>query len=218
MSETRQVVGVDESGKGDFFGPLVVAAFLADDCKTDDLRTLGVRDGKLIADKKTLIIDEQLRADFPHEILIVKPADYNRQYAKIKNLNKLLAEGHAEVIDRLIAGKQVDLVISDKFGKSELIEGALAARGQTVPLKQMVRGEQIVQVAAASILARAAFIREMEKLSDQYGLTIPKGAAAQVDEAGRRVVSMHGIESLTNLAKIHFKNYNRVVNPTLFSR
>lgn len=218
MAETRRVAGVDESGKGDFFGPLVVAAFLADDCKADDLAALGVRDGKLIADKKILQIDEQLCADFPHEILVVEPSDYNRRYALIKNLNKLLAEGHAEVIDRLLKDEQADLVISDKFGKSELVEQALAARGQTVPLQQMVRGERIIQVAAASILARATFIREMEKLSDLYGITIPKGAAAQVDEAGRMIVRRHGIESLSNLAKTHFKNYRRVVNPTLFSR
>lgn len=218
MADTRRVVGVDESGKGDFFGPLVVAAFLADDGKADDLAALGVRDGKLIADKKILQIDEQLRAEFPHEILVVEPSDYNRRYALIKNLNKLLAEGHAEVIDRLLKDEQADLVISDKFGKPELIEGALAARGQTVPLKQMVRGERIIQVAAASILARAAFIREMEKLSNQYGITIPKGAAAQVDEAGRMIVRRHGIDALPNLAKLHFKNYRRVVNPTLFSR
>jgi ribonuclease HIII len=218
MSVTRRVVGVDESGKGDFFGPLVVAAFLADECKADDLRALGVRDGKLIADKKTLQIDEQLRADFPYEILVVEPSDYNRRYALIKNLNKLLAEGHAEVIDRLLSREQADLVVSDKFGKPELVEEALAARRQSVPFKQIVRGERIIQVAAASILARAAFIREMEKLSDQYGISIPKGAAAQVDEAGRKIVRKHGIESLPNLAKIHFKNYRRVLNPALFSR
>ncbi|MDH3892012.1 MAG: ribonuclease HIII [candidate division Zixibacteria bacterium] len=218
MGETRRVVGVDESGKGDFFGPLVVAAFLADDCKADELSALGVRDGKLIADKKTLEIDLKLRADFSHEILIVEPSDYNQRYALIKNLNKLLAEGHAEVIDRLLSEKQADLVISDKFGKPELVEGALAARGQNVPLEQMVRGERIIQVAAASILARAAFIREMQRLSEQYGITIPKGAAAQVDAAGRKIVRMHGIQTLPNLAKTHFKNYRRVVNPTLFTR
>lgn len=191
---------------------------MADDCKADDLAAIGVRDSKLIADKKIIQIDEQLRADFPHEILVVEPSDYNRRYALIKNLNKLLAEGHAEVIDQLLSREPADLVVSDKFGKPELVERALATRGRKVPLRQIVRGERIIQVAAASILARAAFIREMQKLSDSYGITIPKGAAAQVDEAGRMIVRMHGIEALPNLAKLHFKNYRRVVNPTLFSR
>lgn len=218
MRDMRRVVGVDESGKGDFFGPLVVAAFLADDGRADDLVAMGVRDGKLIADKKILQIDELLRAEFPHEILVVEPSDYNSRYALIKNLNKLLAEGHAEVIDRLLSREKADLAISDKFGKPELVEQALAARGQEVPLRQIVRGERFVQVAAASILARAAFIREMQKLSELYGITIPKGAAAQVDEAGRVIVRKHGIETLPKLAKMHFKNYHRVVNPTLFSR
>ncbi len=218
MTDYLRVAGVDESGKGDFFGPLVVAAFLADESRLDDLREMGVRDGKLIADKKTLQLDEQLRAGFPHAVLIISPADYNRRYSEIKNLNKLLAEGHAEVIDRLVSGHATDLVISDKFGKPELVADALAARGQKVKLKQMVRGERVMQVAGASIIARAVFIREMEKLSEKFGVTIPKGAAPQVDEAGRRIVAQYGVEVLPELAKLHFKNYGRVANPSLFTK
>jgi len=82
----------------------------------------------------------------------------------------------------------------------------------------LVRGERIIQVAAASILARAAFVREMGKLSDEYGVDIPKGAAPKVDRAGRDIVKLHGAGVLSRLAKTHFKNYQRIVNPTLFSR
>jgi ribonuclease HIII len=218
MGKSRRIVGVDESGKGDFFGPLVVAAFLADDDQAETLKALGVRDGKTISDKRTLLLDEQLRADYPHAVLVVEPAEYNRRYAEVKNLNKLLADGHAEVIHRLLDDHQADLAVSDKFGKPELIENALARRRTAVELEQLVRGERIIQVAAASILARARFIREMEKLSAKCGIDIPKGAAAQVDTAGREIVRKHGLEILPKLAKTHFKNYQRVVNPTLFTR
>jgi ribonuclease HIII len=217
MASARRIVGVDESGKGDFFGPLVVAAFLADESQTDALKALGVRDGKLIADKKLLQIDERLRADYAHIVIVVAPEEYNQKYAEIRNLNKLLAEGHAEVIHRLLADHSADLAVSDKFGKEELVEDALARRGASVKLDQLVRGERIIQVAAASILARARFLREMEKLSSQCGVNIPKGAAAHVDAAGREIVRKHGPAILTKLAKTHFKNYRRVVNPTLFA-
>jgi len=218
MGKPRRIVGVDESGKGDFFGPLVVAAFLADDDRSDDLKALGVRDGKLIAEKKTLQIDERLRSEYPHTVVVLSPSDYNTRYAEIKNLNKLLAEGHAEAIHLLLGEHPADLAVSDKFGKPELVEDALAKRHAVIPLKQLVRGERIIQVAAASILARARFIREMNQLSAMCGLDLPRGAAAHVDAAGRAVVRKHGVEMLTELAKTHFKNYRRVVNPTLFAR
>ncbi len=216
MAGERRVVGVDESGKGDFFGPLVIAAFLSSDADLEKLAALGVRDGKLIANKRLLAIDEALRREYPHQVLVIEPETYNRRYADIRNLNKLLADGHASVIDGVLQTNEADLAISDKFGKAELIERELGRRRQHVELSQLVRGEQIPQVAAASILARAEFLRQMNKLSDLCGMELPRGAAAQVDAAGRLVVDKHGPEFLLKLAKTHFKNYHRVVNPTLF--
>ena len=217
MSIPRRVIGVDESGKGDFFGPLVIAALLADDEQQALLKDLGVRDSKLIADKKLLEIDRQLCDKFPNSVVIISPLDYNQRYTEIRNLNKLLAWGHAEAISNLLSGHDADLAISDKFGKSEHVEKALAEREQPIPVQQLVRGERIPQVAAASILARAAFLREIERLSEKVGIKLPKGAAAHVDEAGRKIVSKHGIEILAEISKIHFKNYHRVVNPRLFA-
>lgn len=217
MPKHRFVVGVDESGKGDFFGPLVVAAFGCDDDQLERLKELGVRDGKLIADKKLLTIADQLRAHFPHTISIVTPEEYNRRYDKIRNLNKLLAEEHASVIASLAKSCQVDLTVSDKFGKSELIENALARLSVDLPLKQIHRGEQIGQVAAASILARAGFLEWMASTSDRIEFELPRGASAQVDRAGRELVGLHGPKVLKELSKLHFKNYQRVINPTLFA-
>ena len=216
MGAAERIIGVDESGKGDFFGPLVIASLLADREQLGILAGLGVRDSKLIADKKLLGIDEQLRELFPHAVIIISPEEYNRRWEQIRNLNKLLAWGHAEAIATVFASHEADLAISDKFGKTELIENALIERQLTIPLQQLVRGEVVPQVAAASVLARAAFIREMDNLSQACGMKLPKGAAPQVDQAGRRIVSDRGIEILPSIAKTHFKNYQRVTNPQLF--
>jgi ribonuclease HIII len=218
MPAKRSVIGVDESGKGDFFGPLVVAAFLASDSDREHLEDCGVRDGKLISSNRILKIDVRLREHFPHFVLAIDPASYNTTYRTVRNLNKLLAEGHARVIDAVLSDHHAELVVSDKFGKAELVENALASRERAVSLKQLVRGERIVQVAAASILARAAFIRAMNDLSEKYGFEIPRGASPKVDEAAREIVRRYSIEELAGISKTHFKNYQRVVNPVLFSR
>jgi len=203
------IAGVDESGKGDFFGPLVVAALACDESQTDVLVSLGARDSKLVSDPKLLKIDEALRQQFPYVVIVVQPDQYNQRYRQIRNLNKLLADCHAEAIAKLAGQTIVDRAISDKFGKPELIELALHRCGCSVPLTQIVRGEAIPQVAAASVLARARFLREMSRLSEQYGLELPKGASAAVDRAGREFVKKHGINALEQVSKIHFKNYLR---------
>jgi len=218
MATRHRVIGVDESGKGDFFGPLVIAGFLCDDSDLAVLRAAGVRDSKLISDKRILEIDADLREDFAHEVLVIAPDEYNRRYKQIKNLNKLLADGHAEIIDRILTEHKADCAISDKFGKTELVQNALLERERHIDLKQIVRGESVVQVAAASIIARARFIREMQRISAGYGCELPRGAAAIVDQVGRQLVSRYGPAILQKVAKTHFKNFQRVINPDLFTK
>jgi ribonuclease HIII len=218
MRSERRVIGVDESGKGDFFGPLVVAAFLAPDSAVPDLQAAGVRDGKLIANKKLLTIDERLRAVYPHAVVVIGPEEYNRRYKQIKNLNKLLAEGHARAVSVLLRENQADVAVSDKFGKAELVEQALAREEVSVPIEQLVRGEAIPQVAAASILARAAFMRESDQMSQSLGYDLPRGAGSIVDDAGRIIARRWPELSFAKIAKVHFKNMRRITHPTLFSR
>ncbi|MBN1213712.1 MAG: ribonuclease HIII, partial [candidate division Zixibacteria bacterium] len=193
-----------------------IASFLASDTEIEKLAALEVRDSKQISDNKLLQIDEKLRAAYPHALVIIGPEKYNQLYEKIRNLNKLLAWGHARAIENVLKDNPADLAISDKFGKPELIENSLFENGRRIQLQQLVRGESIPQVAAASILARAAFLREMKKLSDRYRVDLPRGASSLVDRAGFNIIQKHGPEILAKLAKKHFKNYQRVVNPTLF--
>ncbi len=211
------IVGVDESGKGDFFGPLVVAGFLCERKAESDLFEIGVRDSKKITDKRILEIDARLTARFPHAVQVILPLEYNQMYARIKNLNTLLADVHAHVISKLCSKHIVSQVVVDQFGKSELVENALKSLGTKCTLHQQHRGEQVTQVAAASILARAEFIRQMEKLSAEVGKELLKGAAPQVDRLGVELVEMHGVDVLERVSKMHFKNYQRVVNPRLFA-
>ena len=216
MPVDKRVIGVDEAGKGDFFGPLVVAGVLCKESEYKWLKESGVRDSKLIADKKLITIDEKIRATIPHYILVISPEEYNSRYRQIKNLNKLLAESHASVIAELIAKHGADKVIIDKFGKSELVEDALRKKKIEIELVQVEGGERFAPVAAASILARAAFVGEMDELSRKAGMEIPKGASGLVDAAGKRLVKKYGDKALLKLAKIHFKNYHRVLSPGLF--
>lgn len=215
-----QIVGVDESGKGDFFGPLVVAGLLAGQDDLARLKELGVRDSKRLSDNRCLEIDRRLRDAFIHEVIVLSPAEYNRTWERIRNLNILLADCHAGVI-AAVANKsstQVDLAVSDKFDKDERLETALSKANCALPVKQLVRGEAVPQVAAASILARAEFIRQLQALSGRLGVKLPKGASAQVDAAGRRLVSLKGIDILSQVAKIHFKNFKRVSAGDLFAK
>ena len=217
MPGDKRVIGVDEAGKGDFFGPLVVAGVLSKESEDTRLRTYGVRDSKLISDNKILVIDEQLRVVFPHFVIEIAPMEYNREYKKIKNLNKLLANLHAQVIKEIHSKHKADKIVIDKFGKTELVEKALSKLKIKLELFQIERGERHAPVAAASILARAGFIRAMDRLSDELGMLIPKGSSSQVDETARRIVRKFGDKALLKLSKVHFKNYNRVLSPNLFS-
>jgi ribonuclease HIII len=204
------VAGVDESGKGDFFGPLVVAAAAVSVLERPLLDDLYVRDSKKMTDNRALTIAAQLKKHIPHSIVVIMPEKYNQLYLKIGNLNKLLAWGHARAIENLLEKVNCDRVISDKFGKEELLERSLLEKGRTVPLIQQVRGEAELPVAAASVLARAEFIGCLARLSEKWHQQFPKGAAPQVDLAGKKFVEQHGEAELSQVAKMHFKNLQKI--------
>jgi len=211
----NRVIGVDESGKGDFFGPLVVGGILIPDSDIAEIREWGARDSKTLSDNRALELDSALRNRYPHVLAVLLPREYNAVYRTLRNLNVLLARQHAAVISDLATQHPADLAISDKFGKPELIERALREKGCAIEMRQIIRGESIPQVAAASIIARARFLREMSGLSERTGVELPKGAGGIVDQVGRQLVSRFGVEILDELAKTHFKNYGRSLKPSL---
>lgn len=198
-------IGTDESGKGDYFGPLVIAGFYCPPDQENVLRELGVRDSKLISDNRCREIAETLVRGYPHSIVAIGPEKYNELYDKFRNLNKLLAWGHARVIENILEKMDCRQAVTDRFGDERFVNNALLARGKTISLIQKVRGESDPAVAAASILARAEFLKKLHFLGKDWLMEFPKGASAAVDAAAAEFVRRHGRENLTKVAKVHFK-------------
>lgn len=204
-------IGIDESGKGDFFGPLCVAGVQANEEKIKILLDLGVKDSKQLSDQRILNIARSIRSQCPHAIVRISPQRYNELYQKFSNLNRLLAWGHATAITELVEKTSCRKVIIDQFASEHLVISALAQKDTVVDLTQRVRGEEDIVVAAASILARAAFVDEMEKLSVLYGVTLPKGANHMVIQVGKELVAKHGVDVLAKIGKLHFKTKDLIL-------
>ncbi len=205
------IIGVDEAGKGDYFGPLVIGACYTDEKIEQAFLAIGLRESKKVSDSRALALDREIRKIAPCEIVTIGPEKYNELHSKIRNLNKMLAWGHARALENLLVRVNPTEVISDQFGDKSLIENALLKKGRGINLTQMTKAEVVPAVAAASILARAEFLRRLEGLSNEYGVRLPKGAGTPVDEAGRNFVARLGRNELGKVAKIHFKNTARVV-------
>ena len=204
-------IGIDESGKGDYFGPLVVAAVLVIPAVEPDLKLMQVRDSKRISDGRVLEMAPAVRQICKHSIVAIGPERYNDLYAKIGNLNRLLAWGHARALENLLGQADCALAISDQFGDERFILNALLEKGKRIQLIQRPKAEEDVAVAAASIVARAEFLIRLARLADGVGTTLPKGASPAVELAARMVVKKHGRDRLSTIAKLHFKTTQAVM-------
>lgn len=211
---TVERIGIDESGKGDYFGPLVIAAVFVDATTQGELALMNVRDSKKISDGRILEMAPDIRMLCPHSIIAIGPQRYNELYLKIRNLNRLLAWGHAKALETLLEKVQCERAIADQFGDERLILNALQEKGRTIILEQRHKAESDMAVAAASILARAEFLLRLKRLSDEVGTTLPKGASPAVELAGRMIVKKHGEERLGSVAKLHFKTTQAVLGKT----
>lgn len=198
------LIGTDESGKGDYFGPLIIAGVYADAEMKEKLKEIGVADSKTLSDVKIRKLADEITGTCKYSVVIIGNKRYNELYDKIGNLNKLLAWGHARVIENLLEDVDCSNVLSDQFGSPELIKNALLERGRKINLEQRPRAEENVVVAAASILARNEYVKAMNKLAEEYGMELPKGSSSAVLEAARKFVLLHGKEKLINAAKLHF--------------
>jgi ribonuclease HIII len=210
-------IGVDESGKGDFFGPLVVAACYVGPEHLAELE--GVKDSKKLTDPVSLRLAAVIKRTCPHAIIAVGPAKYNELYTSFNNLNKLLAWGHARAIEEVLEKQPADLAISDQFANPAELKRRLFEKGRAIKLESIVRAEADIAVAAASILARAEFLTRLKRLGDDFGMTLPKGASLQVIAAGAQFVRKFGADKLNQVSKVHFKTTQNVMaavgQPTL---
>lgn len=207
-------LGVDESGKGDFFGPLCIAGAYVNAQVVEAWKDAGIRDSKNISSDKRIKDLAELIRKTPGCITTVVPIGneaYNRLYAKLRSVNTLLAWGHARVIENLMGQRQrmnppPVRAISDQFASNkETVAKALMSLGREIELVQRHRAEEDLAVAAASILARHEFVTRLGTLEKQYELTLPRGASAAVDAAAKDFVAKHGAEALSKVAKMHFR-------------
>lgn len=198
-------VGIDETGKGDYFGPLVVVAARVEVAQLPLLAELGVDDSKKLTDKRALAIAADLEKVVPYRSMVLMPTKYNELYARIGNLNQLLAWAHAATAEDVLEVADAELILSDQFSKANLVERRLKERGRQCRYQQRTKAEDDPAVGAASILARAVFVRRMAQLSESFGIELPKGAGPPVLAAARRIVAERGPEALGDVAKLHFR-------------
>ena len=207
--------GIDESGKGDFFGPLVIAGVYTDAEITRNLIKSGIMDSKKINTPARIRELAAIIKDTPgiaFDVIAIRPERYNEMYGDFKNLNRMLAWGHATVIEEL-AQKRPDCprALSDQFARADVLQSALNKKSITIHLEQRTKGESDIAVAAASILARERFIDWMDAATKKVGFTIPLGASSQVVDAGKKLVATHGPHVLEKFAKLHFKTTHQVI-------
>ena len=206
--------GVDESGKGDFFGPLVIAGCYTDKEVTRTLMAAGIQDSKRIGSDQRIRDLADLIRHTPGavpSVVAIGPEKYNELYRKFGNLNKLLAWGHARVIENLLEARpDCPRALSDQFGNPQLIKRALLAKGRGIQLDQRTKAESDIAVAAASILARERFIDWLARHGRELQTVLPRGASAQVKATARSLVKAHGPQILARVGKTHFKTASEI--------
>jgi ribonuclease HIII len=201
--------GIDESGKGDFFGPLVIAGVYVDKGIARQLINIGVMDSKRIgSDNRIRALAEEIRRTpgLIYNVVLIGPQKYNSLYEKFANLNDLLAWGHARVIENLLEAKPgCKRSLSDKFANENVIKRALLKQGRLIQIDQRTKAESDIAVAAASILAREKFVQWLDRANKQFGMVLPKGVSAGVKTAAQALVAKHGFDALQSAAKTHFR-------------
>ncbi len=178
------------------------------------LRELGVRDSKRCSDRKVIELASIIKKGYPHAVVAIGPARYNELYERLRNLNRLLAWAHARVIENILAQVPCSLVITDQFGDEFYVRQALMKLGQKVELVQRAGAEEDLAVAAASLLARAEFLKRLEALSQEVGLELPRGSSPLAEKAGVDLVQRYGEQILGKSGEKTFKLTGRILSYT----
>ncbi len=204
-------IGTDESGKGDYFGPLVVAGVFVPEDQEVVLRELGVKDSKKLSDNRVREFAGLIREGYKHSVVVIGPEKYNELYGKLRNLNRILAWAHSRAIENILEEVHCVQAVTDQFGDKLYVLNALMKKGKNIELIQRPKAEEDIAVASASILARAEFLRRLYFLSQDVGVDLPKGSSPLAEEAAVMLVRQHGEKVLDKTAKRHFKLTQRVL-------
>jgi ribonuclease HIII len=216
ISGIRSHIGVDEVGKGDYFGPLVVVACFVDREFANKINLLGFSDSKKFSDTKIMDFYEKVH-DYPYYYSsVVYPHLYNELAQEYGNVSILLAKQHSIVIERALRdlnekGIECTHIVADQFSAAKSrLEDELGEIGRTVELIQFHKGESDIAVAAASILARGIFLKEWNEMNKKYKFEFPKGSSNVLVKA-REFVTLYGPEELRNVAKIGFRTTQEIL-------
>ncbi len=207
-------IGVDESGKGDFLGPLVIAGVYVDSEMARNLRSMGVMDSKRIGnDTRIEKLAQEMRGlkGLVYEVIVIGPERYNELYSKFANLNKMLAWGHAKIIENILERvPDCPRALSDQFANPRVLQSAMQERGKNIILEQRTKAESDPAVAAASIFAREGFVRWLKQKGNDLGVVLPKGASPAVKRVATELVGQHGRAILNSVAKLHFRTAQEI--------
>lgn len=213
-------VGSDEVGTGDYFGPIVVTAAYVKEEQIEFLESLGIRDSKKIEDEKILKIAPKIAKEITYRSIILTNKEYNEKYNSNYNMNKIKAIMHNKALYQLIheVNPTYDYIIVDEFAREHryyeyVKEATNVQRGVTFMTKAE---DKNLAVACASVISRYIFLKEFDKLSDALHIPLVKGAGPQVDTVGEEVVEKYGKEKLEEIAKLNFKNTERILKTMIF--
>lgn len=206
-------IGSDEVGTGDYFGPIVVTASFVAKENIPFLEELGVKDSKKMSDEQIMEIVPKIIQKIPYQSMILNNHEYNEKYSEDINMNKIKAILHNKVLLKMTKQNvNYEYVIVDEFAKSYIYFNYLRKVPEVVRnITFLTKGEdKSLAVACASLISRYIFIKEFDKLSQSLGIPLPKGAGVKVDEVGRQIVEKYGFEKLREVAKLNFKNTEKI--------
>lgn len=217
-NQDQSSIGSDEAGKGDSFGGLVVSAVALTEADLLTVSKSKVGDSKELTDERVRVLAPWIRENFAHAEVVLTPEQYNRRWRDCgDNVNRLLTLMHAKVQTELYGKTDIRVSIIDRFSSAHPVTHKLKNELPGLSIVEVPKAESYPSVAAASILARESFLRMMDDLSEQWAVRIPLGSGAPVPKALRQFLRIHGSDQLEKVAKVHFKNVQRIAEEQRWS-
>jgi ribonuclease HIII len=209
-------IGTDESGKGDYFGPLIIAGVLVTTETRRELLRNGAKDSKRLPDSSIKKLAPKIKDLCPHSIIVISPTQYNKAYETLQDAKhyRILAWGHAQAIENILEDEDCHYALVDQFGHERFIKNALMEKGKHIRLEQRPHAEDDIAVASASILARDEYLTRLSALSIEYSIHLSPGASHKIIEIGQEFVLRHGADKLKEVAKTHFITTQHILNPS----
>lgn len=206
-------IGSDEVGTGDYFGPIVVTASYVEKGNIPFLEELGVKDSKKLTDEKILEIVPKIIKKIPYECIILSNKEYNENYTDDMNMNKVKAILHNKVLSKLKEKYQADYIVVDQFAQPYVYYNYLKGTNYIRNITFMTKAEdKCLSVACASLISRYVFLKQFDKLGETIDTFLIKGASDKVDELGVKIVKKYGFDKLKEIAKLNFKNTEKIKN------